>query len=240
MKAGELDALIITHEHIDHVAGLAMFAKTEVCVPPRAALRNAAALSQKEPAFEGRLTAFERWGRPRCTISLRMMRRQRGLYWKTAGTVSGFATDLDFVRVCGDAAATAGFRRAREQSRSRARPVVPLCARSSASGQSSHLSNGLCGFAAFLADNGTRKLVLARIWRGRTTCRSCAAAKRRRAARTACVRCSLHREHMEHPVSFGRKNLTFSVRLICVGKLGEKFWADAVKEYTKRLAHIVN
>lgn len=26
-----------------------------------------------------------------------------------------------------------------------------------------------------------------------------------------------------------------SVRLICVGKLGEKFWADAVKEYAKRL-----
>ena len=27
-----------------------------------------------------------------------------------------------------------------------------------------------------------------------------------------------------------------SVRLICVGKLGEKFWAEAVKEYAKRLA----
>ena len=26
-----------------------------------------------------------------------------------------------------------------------------------------------------------------------------------------------------------------SVRLICVGKLGEKFWAEAVKEYAKRL-----
>ena len=26
-----------------------------------------------------------------------------------------------------------------------------------------------------------------------------------------------------------------SVRRICVGKLGEKFWADAVKEYAKRL-----
>ena len=33
MKPGELDALIITHEHIDHVKGLAMFLKkTEVPV----------------------------------------------------------------------------------------------------------------------------------------------------------------------------------------------------------------
>ena len=29
MKPGELDALIITHEHIDHVKGLAMFLKKD-------------------------------------------------------------------------------------------------------------------------------------------------------------------------------------------------------------------
>ena len=58
MKPGELDALIITHEHIDHVKGLAMFLKkTEV--PVFASRGTAAALTAKEPAFEGRLTAFE-------------------------------------------------------------------------------------------------------------------------------------------------------------------------------------
>ena len=44
MKPGELDALIITHEHIDHVKGLAMFLKkTEV--PVFASRGTAAALT---------------------------------------------------------------------------------------------------------------------------------------------------------------------------------------------------
>lgn len=43
------------------------------------------------------------------------------------------------------------------------------------------------------------------------------------------------KEHMgASGIVWGGKTM-LSVRLICVGKLGEKFWADAVKEYTKRL-----
>ena len=46
MKPGELDALIITHEHIDHVKGLAMFLKkTEV--PVFASRGTAAALTDR-------------------------------------------------------------------------------------------------------------------------------------------------------------------------------------------------
>lgn len=52
MKPGELDALIITHEHIDHVKGLAMFLKkTEV--PVFASRGTAAALTAKEPGIRG-------------------------------------------------------------------------------------------------------------------------------------------------------------------------------------------
>ena len=58
MTPGELDALVITHEHIDHVKGLAMFVKkTEV--PVFASCGTVSALYAKEAAFEGRLTAFE-------------------------------------------------------------------------------------------------------------------------------------------------------------------------------------
>ena len=48
------------------------------------------------------------------------------------------------------------------------------------------------------------------------------------------ARCVTKGAHGASGIVLGEENYA-SVRLICVGKPGEKFWADAVKEYTKRL-----
>ena len=103
MTPGELDALVITHEHIDHVKGLAMFAKkTEV--PVFASCGTVSALCAKEAAFEERLTAFESGEafsvgdvRVRSFATPHDAADSVGYILESDGYRFGFATDLGFV-----------------------------------------------------------------------------------------------------------------------------------------------
>ena len=103
MTPGELDALVITHEHIDHVKGLAMFVKkTEV--PVFASCGTVSALCAKEAAFERRLTAFESGEafsvgdiRVRSFATPHDAADSVGYILESDGYRFGFATDLGFV-----------------------------------------------------------------------------------------------------------------------------------------------
>lgn len=104
-------------------------------------------------------------------------------------------------------------------------------------GPSGHLSNPDCAvFAADLVKSGTRTLVLAHLSE-KNNMPELARQQTLSALRglPACEVLVAPKEHMgASGIVWGGKTM-LSVRLICVGKLGEKFWADAVKEYTKRL-----
>ena len=173
MKPGELDALIITHEHIDHVKGLAMFLKkTEV--PVFVSRGTAAALTAKEQAFEGRLTAFESGDAFRVgETTVRSFATPHdaadsvGYILENGRHRFGFATDLGFVPQSAAAllrgCETVVLESNHDPHMLQAGPY-PYALKQRVAGPNGHLSNPDCAvFAAFLADNGTRKLVLAHL-----------------------------------------------------------------------------
>lgn len=173
MTPGELDALVITHEHIDHVKGLAMFAKkTEV--PIFASCGTVSALCAKEAAFEGRLTAFES-GEAFSVgdISVRSFATPHdaadsvGYILESDGYRFGFATDLGFVPQSA-AALLRGCKTVVLESNHdpymlQAGPY-PYALKQRVAGPNGHLSNPDCAvFAAALADSGTKRLILAHL-----------------------------------------------------------------------------
>ena len=149
MKPGELDALIITHEHIDHVKGLAMFLKkTEV------------------PVFVSRGTA--------------------------AALLRGCETVV--------------LESNHDPHMLQAGPY-PYALKQRVAGPNGHLSNPDCAvFAAFLADNGTRKLVLAHLSeKNNMPALALQQTKNALRGREGCTVCVAPRDCMESPVVLGEE-----------------------------------
>ena len=216
MKPGELDALIITHEHLDHVKGLAMFLKkTEV--PVFASRGTAAALTAKEPAFEGRLTAFES-GDAFCVEETTV--RSFATPHDAADSVGyilengrhrfGFATDLGFVPQSAAAllrgCETVVLESNHDPHMLQAGPY-PYALKQRVAGPNGHLSNPDCAvFAAFLADNGTRKLVLAHLSeKNNMPALALQQTKNALRGRKGCTVCVAPRDCMESPVVLGEE-----------------------------------
>ena len=214
--AGELDALIITHEHIDHVKGLAMFLKkTEV--PVFASRGTAAALTAKEPAFEGRLTAFES-GDAFCVgeTTVRSFATPHdaadsvGYILENGRHRFGFATDLGFVPQSAAAllrgCETVVLESNHDPHMLQAGPY-PYALKQRVAGPNGHLSNPDCAvFAAFLADNGTRKLVLAHLSeKNNMPALALQQTKNALRGREGCTVCVAPRDCMESPVVLGEE-----------------------------------
>ena len=197
----DISAVVLTHEHIDHVKGLPMFLK-KAKAPVFATRGTAEAFEEKNPEYADRLNIFDSgerfWVRDVDVVPFPTPHdaaESTGYIFEHGGSRFGFATDLGFVP-----------RDAAELLRGCEMVVL----------ESNHdphmLQAGPYPYSLKMRANAVGAA---------------------RAARVRGARCTKG-AHGASGIVWGGKTM-LSVRLICVGKLGEKFWADAVKEYTKRL-----
>ena len=195
----DISAVVLTHEHIDHVKGLPMFLK-KAKAPVFATRGTAEAFEEKNPEYADRLNIFDSGER----------------FWVRDVDVVPFptphATDLGFVprdaaellRGCEMVVLESNH----DPHMLQAGPY-PYSLKMRVAGPSGHLSNPDCAvFAADLVKSGTRTLVLAHLSE-KNNMPELARQQTLSALRglPACEVLVAPKEHMEHPVSFGEEKL---------------------------------
>ena len=168
-----LDAVLLTHEHVDHIKGLATFAK-RYDVPIYATKGTAQALIAKNPAAGKLLHSY--WGGETFTVGTVDVEsfltphdaaESTGYLLHTEDYCFGFATDLGFVpsmiqkKLLGCNAVVLESNHDLDMLHTGPYPW-PLKQR--VSGSHGHLSNADCAYlAAELAQNGTEQIILAHL-----------------------------------------------------------------------------
>ena len=214
----DLDGILITHEHIDHVKGLPMFLK-KAKAPVFATRGTAEAFEEKNPEYADRLNIFDSgerfWVRDVDVVPFPTPHdaaESTGYIFEHGGSRFGFATDLGFVprdaaellRGCEMVVLESNH----DPHMLQAGPY-PYSLKMRVAGPSGHLSNPDCAvFAADLVKNGTRTLVLAHLSE-KNNMPELARQQTLSALRglPACEVLVAPKEHMEHPVSFGEEKL---------------------------------
>lgn len=218
LTPADISAVLLTHEHIDHVKGLPMFLK-KTKVPVFASRGTAAAFEDKNPEYADRLELFDRgerfWVRDVDIVSFPTPHdaaESTGYILEHGGSRFGFATDLGFVprdaaellRGCEMVVLESNH----DPHMLQAGPY-PYSLKMRVAGPSGHLSNPDCAvFAADLVKSGTKTIVLAHLSE-KNNIPELARQQTLTALRglPACEVLVAPKEQMEQPVSFGEEKL---------------------------------
>lgn len=218
----DLSAVLLTHEHIDHVKGLPMFLKKSR-VPVFASRGTVEALARKDLQSAERLNAFDSgdtfWVRDVDVTSFATPHDAAdsvGYILAQGGSRFGFATDLGFVPR--DAAEllrgceTVVLESNHDPHMLQVGPY-PYPLKMRVAGPAGHLSNPDCAvFAADLVKNGTRTIILAHLSEKNNI--PVLALQQTRAALRGLPACEVvvaPREHMDAPVRWGEEEAACSL-----------------------------
>lgn len=222
LAADDLCAVLLTHEHIDHIKGLAMLLK-KTRVPVFASRGTAQALTERDPECAGKLCVFDSgdaFSIGEVSVSSFATPHDAadsvGYVLSNGGSRFGFATDLGFIPQ-NAAEMLLGCEMVVLESNHdphmlQAGPY-PYPLKQRIAGPDGHLSNPDCAvFAAKLAASGTKTIVLAHLSE-KNNMPALALAQTRSALRglPACTVYAAPRERMEAPVVFGEEEASCSL-----------------------------
>ena len=218
----DLSAVLLTHEHIDHVKGLPMFLKKSR-VPVFASRGTAEALEEKEPLCADRLNVFDSgerfWIRDVDVTSFATPHdaaESVGYILEQGGSRFGFATDLGFVprdaAECLRGCEAVVLESNHDPHMLQVGPY-PYPLKMRVAGPAGHLSNPDCAvFAADLVKNGARTIILAHLSEKNNI--PVLALQQTRAALRGLPACEVivaPRERLEQPVAFGEEAVSCSL-----------------------------